>query len=163
MKTRFLHSLCTVAVMISVLVGGCSKAPDDSAAATAGHGHEHKAPHGGTAVVLGDEAYHLEFVHNPESGTLTAYVLDAHMENFVRTNAASFEVIAQVGDEARPLTFRAAANTATGETVGDTAQFDAPADWLKSTPHFEASLKSLTIRGRTFSDVKFTFPGAAHP
>jgi hypothetical protein len=115
-------------------------------------------------VVLGDETYHLEFVHHPESGTLTAYILDAHMENFVRTNAASFEVIAQVGNETRPLTFRATANTATGETVGDTAQFDAQADWLKSTSHFEASLKSLQIRGRTFSDVKFTLPGAAtHP
>ncbi len=30
----------------------------------AGHKHEHHAPHGGTAVVLGDEQYHLEFVRD---------------------------------------------------------------------------------------------------
>ena len=41
---------------------------------------------------------------------------------------------------------------------GDTALFEAQADWLKTTGNFDATLKSLPIRGTTFTDVKFNFP-----
>jgi len=155
---------CHLVVFVFLIFGACSKAPGPTSSATAVHSHDHHAPHGGTAVVLGEEAYHLEFVHTPETGTLTAYLLDGHMEDFIRTSAATFGVIAQVGNETRPLTFRAVGNPSTGETVGDTAQFEVQADWLKSPARFQGTLKSLTVRGRTFSDVPFTFPGApAYP
>ena len=151
-------------VFVFLILGACSKSPDPPSSSSAGHSHDHHAPHGGTAVVLGEEAYHLEFVHTPETGTLTAYLLDGHMEDFIRTSAATFDVIAQVGNETRPLTFRAVSNPSTGETVGDTSQFEVQADWLRSPARFEGTLKSLMVRGRTFSDVPFTFPGApAHP
>jgi hypothetical protein len=144
-------------LVLTFAIGGCSKSHEHQATAAA-HAHEHKAPHGGTAVVLGNEAYHLEFVHTPATGTLTAYVLDAHMENFIRLNLPSFDVVANVSGETRPLTFRAVANSATGETVGDTSQFEVQADWLKSTTNFTATLKSLTIRGTGFTDVSFSIP-----
>jgi hypothetical protein len=151
-----LRFLCFALVLV-ITVGACSKSHEHQTA-TAAHAHEHKAPHGGTAVVLGDEAYHLEFVHSPVAGTLTAFVLDAHMENFIRLNLPSFDVVANVGGEARPLTLHAVANTATGETIGDTSQFEAQADWLKSTTNFTATLKSLIIRGTAFTDVSFSIP-----
>jgi hypothetical protein len=120
--------------------------------------HEHTPPHGGTVVVLGDELYHLELVHEPTAGRLIAYVLDGHLENFVRVAAAGFEVTAKVGTESRPMEFTARANTETGERVGDTAQFESQADWLKGRAEFDAVLKSLTIRGKDFKDVAFNFP-----
>ena len=150
-----LRALGALALMIAL--AACSRSNESRPTGSA-HGHEHKAPHGGTAVVLGNEAYHLEFVSNPAGGTLTAYVLDGHMENFIRTNVESFEVRAKLGDEIRPLIFRAVANTATGETVGDTSQFEAPAEWLRTETSFTATLKHITIRGTTFQDVEFSFP-----
>ena len=71
------------------LLPGCGSDKDEHAGHDHGpaHKHEHRAPHGGTAVVLGNEAFHLEFVRDAATGTLTCYVLDAHMENFVRIAA----------------------------------------------------------------------------
>ena len=153
MKRILALSLAALVVAFSA----CSKQePAPTAAAPAKH--EHKAPHGGTAVVLGNEAYHVELVRDPATGKLTAYVLDGEMENFIRVKAASFEVVASGGAEKRVLTFRAVANSATGETVGDTSCFEAQADWLKTEKTFDATLAALEIKGTPFTAVDFNFP-----
>lgn len=120
--------------------------------------HEHSAPHAGTAVVLGAELYHLELVRDVSTGRLTAYILDGEMENFVRLNVPAFEVIATVNGRPKPLRFMPVANSATGETVTDTSQFEAQADWLKTTATFDATLTALTVRGTVFTAVPFNFP-----
>ncbi len=76
-----------------------------------------------TPVVLGAEIYHLEFVLDPASGQLSAYVLDGEMENFIRIAAPSFEVVATVGGVKQTLFLAAVANYATGEKTGDTSLF----------------------------------------
>jgi hypothetical protein len=134
----------------------CSKPPPASDSTPPQH--RHHAPHGGTPVVLGAELYHLELVLDPAAGRLDAYVLDGEMENFVRIAAPSFEVVALVAGAPQPLHFTAVASTATGETVGDTAQFGAQADWLKTTHAFDATLTRLEIRGAVFAGVQFNFP-----
>jgi len=102
-------------------------------------------------VVLGDEQFHLELVLDAPTGTLQAYVLDAEMENFVRSPAPSIEI-------ERILVLSAVANPMTGETVGDTSLFQARADWLRSAGSFDAVLRSIPIRGTTFSGIKFNYP-----
>ena len=108
--------------------------------------------------MLGNEAYHLELVRDAAVGKLTAYVLDGELENFVRVKAGSFDVVAKLDGGSRLLVFRAVANSATGETVGDTSQFEAQADWLKTTATFDATLAALEIRGTTYAAVAFNFP-----
>jgi hypothetical protein len=119
--------------------------------------HQDRPPHGGTPVALGDN-YHIEFVLDAASGTLSAYILDDEMEEFVRSNMPSFEVTAKVGGVEQTLIFKPVANPATGETVGDTALFTAQAGWLKTTKAFDAMIKSVTLDGTTFTDVGFNFP-----
>lgn len=136
----------------------CSKSPAPAAAAAPVVKHEHHVPHDGTPVVLGDEAYHLELVRDSTAGKLTAYVLDGEMEEFIRVKATTFEVIATVGGTRQTLTFRAVANAATGETVGNTSQFEAEADWLKTSASFDATLTALEIKGTNFTSVVFNFP-----
>lgn len=138
-----------------LLFAGCAK--KESAPPPAAH-HEHIAPHGGTAVVLGAELYHLELVRDATTGRLTAYVLDGEMENFVRLNGSSFEIVATVDHQPHPLRFSPVANPATGETMTATAQYEAEADWLKTTATFDATLTSLSIRGTSFTAVPFNFP-----
>jgi hypothetical protein len=133
----------------------CSRAPQPAAAPGR---HEHHPPHGGTPVVLGNEAYHLEFVRDPAAGTLQAYVLDGEMEVFVRSAMPVLEVDAVAGGAPRVLRLAPVANPATGETVGDTALFEAQADWLKGAPDFDAVIPTVTVRGSTFTGVRFTFP-----
>ena len=144
-----------IAFLLTLTLTACTK--HDHEKPTSG-GHVHTAPHGGTLVELGEHAYSLELVRDAATGRLSAYVLDGHAENFIRVKAASLEIVATVGTEKRPLMFRAMANPATGETVGDTSQFDAEAEWLKTTATFDARLTAIEIRGTRFTDVAFNFP-----
>lgn len=152
------HLLPNLALALAVAaLPACSK--HDHSAAGHQHGkHEHKTPHGGTAVVLGDEAYHLELVRDAATGTLQAYVLDGHMEKFIRINAPAIELAATIKGAPQTLALKPVANPATGETASDTSLFEARAEWLKTTAQFDAVVKSITIRGTTFRDVKFNFP-----
>ncbi len=135
---------------------GCSRsaAPDSGAPQK----HVHHPPHGGTPVVLGDELYHIEFVLDVSTGTLEAFVLDGELENFIRSGVPSIEIVADVNGAPQTLVLGAVANPATGETIGDTSLFQGQADWLRTTPEFDAVLSSITIRGTAFNGVKFNFP-----
>jgi hypothetical protein len=148
-RQRFLSTVLIAALGLSIT--GCGKKGAHDHAAHGGH--VHTAPHGGALVELGEHVYNLEVVRDAAAGKLTIYVLDGHAENFIRVKPASFEASATVAGEKRSLTFKAVANSATGETVGDTSQFDAAADWLKTTSTFDVVIPSLDIRGTAYSNV----------
>jgi hypothetical protein len=141
---------------LALLLGSCTKPPPPPAAVPAKH--EHKPPHGGTAVVLGTEIYHLELVRDAAAGKVQAYVLDGELENFIRI--AQPEIIIQVTEPASAgrLVLHAVGSPATGETVGDTSLFEGQADWLKTTGTFDGSVQQVTIKGTAFSAVTFNFP-----
>jgi hypothetical protein len=150
--------LLTAAILPLTLATGCQKAPAASADSGKTQGHHHHPPHGGTPVVLGDEDYHIELVLDREAGKLQAYVLDDEMEDFVRVAAPSIVITATSGGPARELVLAAVANPVTGETVGDTSLFEAQADWLRTATQFDGMLRTITIRGATYTGVKFNFP-----
>jgi hypothetical protein len=145
-------------VVLAILIAGCrQKSPSVSSPATPTK-HEHKPPHGGTPVVLGNEEYHIELVLNPVEGKLQAFVMDGELENFVRISAKTFEARATVAGKEEPLVFNAVPNRATGERVGDTSAFEARADWLKTNAAFDAVLQEITVRTKTYQNVQFNFP-----
>ena len=119
--------------------------------------HHATPPHGGTPVALGDD-YRLELVRDAAAGTLSAYVLDDDMEEFIRCPAPAITLTARVGGEDRSIVLRAVPNPATGETVGNTSCFEGQADWVRTADHFAGTLQSLTIRGTPFTGVAFPFP-----
>lgn len=141
------------AISLLALIAGCGRREEKSSPE-----HHHVAPHGGTLVPLGDHEFNLEFVLDAATGTLTAYVLDGHAANFVRIPATSFQVAAKRADGEDTLEFKATANPATGETVGNTAQFAAQADWLKTSGVFDGVLKELAIRSKSYASIAFKFP-----
>ena len=104
---------------------------------------------------------YLELLRDRAAGKLTAWVLDGHAENFVRLPLPALEAVATVGGTPRPLSLKAVANAATGETVGNTSQFEVQADWLKGPEAFTVVVPSLEIRGSSFKEIKATFPAAA--
>lgn len=138
-----------LASVFALLLAGCGQG-----GGSAGGGHAHSAPHGGQLVEVGDHAYNLEFVLDREAGKLTAYVLDGHAENFIRTDLAGIALT--VND--RALTLAPVANAATGETVGSTAQFEAAADWLKAPGAMVVKIPALTLRGSAFAALEATLP-----
>lgn len=134
----------------------CSPSGDAGAGSSAEHHHD--PPHGGTGVVLGDEDFHLEFVLDAAAGKMQAYILSAHMDNFVRISTESFALTVKLPDREETLLFKPVANSTTGETAGDTSMFEAQADWLKTQKTFDAVLKEISIKGKPYQNVAFNFP-----
>ena len=128
----------TLATVLLCTLAACTKKDPHAGHDHSAHAkHAHAAPHGGTLVELGEHAFNLEFVRDAATGKLTAYVLDSHAESFVRISAPSFEITATVAGAKQKLTLVAVANAATGEKIGATSQFEATADWLKTTAAFD--------------------------
>ncbi len=127
-------------------------------------GHAHAAPRGGTLVELGNHEANVELLLDPERKLLSLYVLDAHAESAVKIEQAQVEiqiVSAQTGTPINgwdySVVLKAVANENTGEKVGDTSQFEVAQNALMGLTTFDGIIKSLTIKGATYTDVKFSF------
>jgi hypothetical protein len=119
-----------------------------------------KTPHGGTAVQLGAVAQ-LEFVHDPSSGLLTAYVLDAGGRDVMRIPAKTITLeVTPPGGTATPLVLNSTANGLTGDTVGNSSQFGGTLASLKGVTSFTGSVKDAAFGSEKFSGVAFTYPAA---
>lgn len=130
-----------------------------------GHSHAHTAPHDGTLVLMGDHFAFIELVLDSAAGKMTAYVLDGEAEKPVRISQTAIEILILKPDtpEMRPpvgdlIKLNAAANTLTGETVGDTSEFVVTSDLLKGKDHFDGLVQSVTIKGEEIKGVSFNFP-----
>ena len=104
---------------------------------------------------VGTHAFNLEVVRDSTAGKITVYVLDGHAENFVRISPRELHLTAYAGGERRVLPLVAVANAATGETLGNTSQFEAKADWLKSDGPLNGEIGPLEIQGTKFPPVAF--------
>jgi hypothetical protein len=138
------------------LVAGCKDEAHDHDHGD--HPHVHKAPHGGALVELGEEAAHVEFLLDATAGKLTAYVLDGEAEKAVRVAEPGLSVRVLQGADAFDITLKPVASALTGETAGDTSQFELTDARMGGRTKFEAMLKSITVKGQTFSQVKFRYP-----
>lgn len=120
-------------------------------------GHLHKAPHGGTLVVLGEVA-NLELLLDPAAGQITAWIVDGCAENAIRLAQPAIEL--RVGKDAAAfdVTLAATENALTGEKTGDSSQFGGSAPGLKGLARFDGVVKSVTVKGQTFKDVAFRYP-----
>lgn len=128
------------------------------------HKHEHKAPHNGTLIVLGDEFAHLELVLQKD-GKLTGYVLGGEPDTSVRIKQEEIQLKLSVPKEEGKsdvkelkVTLKAVANILTGEKKGDSSQFETEVEGLKAIKIFEGVIVSITIKGKEFKDIKFKFP-----
>lgn len=144
-------------ITLEVLREIADPVPGDRAAAKRDT-HAHDSRHGGTLVVLGDEEYHLELVHNRPEGLLQVYVFDGHIDNFVRLPDEGFDLLAWPDGRETRLRLKAVRTTPEGKAVTETALFEARADWLRGVTRFRARLPELAIRGQRFTDVEFEFP-----
>ena len=113
-------------------------------------------PHGGTLTELGEHAFNVEWVRDAGQGSLDAYILDGHAENFVRLPLPAFSITLE--GQPTALALAAVASPQTGETVGSTSHFRAQSDAIKGTNRISGEIKGLEIRGQVFDGVKFFVP-----
>lgn len=158
---------CIVGVVTLALLVGAGRARADDKSphpAPADQGAQeqvqvHPAPHGGTLVPLGDHVGHLEFVLTAD-GTLTAYVLDAEADLPVRLTQETIDltITLQDAETSFPVALEGVENVLTGETRGDTSQFEATVYELRATKHFHVVVAYVEYKGMVFKDIAFTFP-----
>ena len=118
----------------------------------------HPPPHGGTTVKAGSSAM-LEFVLDPSSGMLTAYVLDGMGMSTQRTTAKTIELeVTPPGGKPTALSLASTANGLTGDTIGNSSQFGGTLPALKGASTFTGVVKSFTAGGETASNVAFSYP-----
>ena len=143
-----------IPALAALLILGC----DDKTDQKGGGRHGHQPPHAGTLVDVGGGFGHLEFVLDAATGKLTAYLLDGEAEKPVRVSARSIPLKIKAGASSLTLPMQAVENKLTGETAGDTSQFEGQSDGLKGLKEFDAVIETLDLRGRAFSNVQFNFP-----
>ena len=119
-------------------------------------------PHGGTPVVVGLHGYHLELVRDAEKGRLQAYLLDGHAEKYVDVPESSFEMVATIGAKQEKLTLQR--TPAAGKPLSQASSvLEGTAEWVKTATNFNAVIPTITLKGKTFKDVKVSFPkGSIH-
>ena len=71
------------------------------------HDEEHKAPHGGTLVALGDHQYHAEIAWDETAKTITVYVLDGEAEKAVPIDVEEIVLAVGIGKDAETHKFTA--------------------------------------------------------
>ena len=120
--------------------------------------HEHKAPHGGALVELGEEAAHLEVVWEASSGKATIYCLDGECEKPLRSPQKELQL--KLGE--RLVKLASLANPLTGETVGDSSQFEGLIPELKGKSEWEAEVVEIELQGQTYRDLDVDFPKGHH-
>ncbi len=153
------HSIKAIAAAVAfglIFFGlGCSNGGDPGS--DSGHGHFHEAPHGGSLVMLGNHAAQLELVPGGDDDWIL-YVLDGGAERFMRIEQESIRLTLD-GKEA---SFQAVANEATGESVGDTAQFAVKIAGLDPEGTFSVQIDEIEVHGQTFSGIVFEYPEGRH-
>jgi hypothetical protein len=123
--------------------------------------HEHKAPHGGCLIEIGEEFAHVELLLDAASGKLTAYILDGEAEKAVRIRQKelklTFEKVEGKASELK-VELKSVANVLTGEAEGDSSQFEGASDALKGVKLFHAAIDKIEIRGQKAKDIAFAYP-----
>lgn len=111
---------------------------------------------------VGDHGFHLELVSDPIDGKMHAYVLDDHMEKYVKVSLTTFEIVAKTANQEQRLTFNAVTNPPSGSAT-NTSLFSASASNVASLTNFEGVIPRIILDGRTFENVTFSYPkGSRH-
>lgn len=141
------------AVAICILAIGCnSESPvvtGEPPATPDTHEHPQEGPHHGHLIELGDEEYHVELLHDDESGKVSIYVLDASAKEEVKISAA--DVTLNIVVAGTPRQFKL---NAVGASDGGPSQFEIVdkdlLEALEGTERTNARL-SLSIDGKPYT------------
>jgi hypothetical protein len=147
------RSLLLAGAAILALLPGC-----DAKAEKSSGKHEHKAPHAGTLAEFGGEFGHFEVVFDSPSGRLTGYWLDGEAENPVRVAEKAIVLRVKSGTSTFAVRLEAVENKLTGETAGDTSQFEGQSDALRGLREFDAVIESFVFKGKAIRGLTFNFP-----
>ena len=144
-------------MLISLLVVGCTEHQHDESCGSHGGLHVHEPLLGGQLMALGEHGsgYNLELLID-EKNRLSVYILDAHAENFIRIEQGSLQVDLSDGNKTSVI-LDAVADSATGETVGNTSHFQTKGTVENFLP-LKGVIQMIKIGSKQYSEIEFFFP-----
>ena len=140
---------------------GCAEHQHDESCGSHGGLHVHEPLLGGQLIALGDHGsgYNIELLID-ENNHFSVYILDAHAENFVRIDQESLQM--NLSDENNTsLTLHAVADSATGETVGNTSHFQNQRNGGKFLP-LNGIIEMIEIGSKQYSEIEH-LPSQGNP
>ena len=149
------------AILIALFVVGCAEHQHDESCKSHGGLHVHEPLLGGQLMALGEHGsgYNLELLID-ENNRFSVYILDAHAENFVRIEQESLQV--DLSDENKTsIILHAVADSATGETVGNTSHFQSKGTVENFLP-LNGIIQMIEIGSKQYSEIDFAFPKETH-
>ena len=148
-------------ILIFLLVVGCTEHQHDDSCRSHGGLHVHEPLLGGQLMALGEHGsgYNLELLID-ENNHFSVYILDAHAENFVRIEQESLQVDLSDGNTTS-LILHAVADSATGETVGNTSHFKTKGTVEKFLP-LNGIIEMIEIGSKQYSEIEFAFHKETH-
>ena len=144
-------------ILFTLFVVGCTEHQHDESCGSHGGLHVHEPLLGGQLMALGEHGsgYNLELLID-ENNRFSVYILDAHAENFVRIDQESFQV--NLSDENKTsITLHAVADSATGETVGNTSHFQSK-ETVENFLPLKGIIEMIEIGSKQYSEIEFFFP-----
>jgi hypothetical protein len=133
MKSVYQSCLPLSFVLLVALGCGSQPAPDPAPGANShtdahdhsqcAHNHEELGPNGGHVLMLGEEQYHAEWVHDDEAGKVTVILLDAEAKEEVNTTAEAVTIDVKVLD-AEPRQYSLAATNRNEEDPPRASRFE---------------------------------------
>lgn len=110
-------------------------------------------------MVVGEETAHVEFVLDQETGELTAYVYDAHVQEPVAIAQTELKIAVTIEKEGDELPeAKEVVLVAVEPKEGKANQFAARIEALKGAKHFDAALEGVKIGEQEFKGITFSFP-----
>ena len=154
-----MNILVALSIALTLSWMGCSEHVHDENCQVHGGYHVHTALMGGELIAVDEHGsgYNLEVLID-KSDRLSIYILDAHAEGFVRISQPTLEVLIIEDNESTVLKLDAVADSATGETVGNTSHFRSSTSVQVKTS-FEGKIKFLCIGSREYNQTKISYPG----
>jgi len=159
-----LHRLATCLIACTA-IAGCRQEYDDhdhegghgeGSEKTDSQGHAHAAKFGGTLVEIGDHFAQAEIVFDNDTGRITVYFWDGHVESPRRIKSKSIPatVTTPAGDV--EVALAAQADALAGETIGNSSRFEAEVEALKGADTAIGLFGPVDFAGKIFAEVKFS-------
>lgn len=154
--------LMILLLLVALFVPGCSRDKGDknkpAAATPTPRPPLVHVPQGGTTIRIATSTATMEFVHDSETGDLTAYIYDAYTLNRIRLQqeTISLTLKSRDGDGATgQLVLGAVDDFANGERRGDASKFAAASDFLKGRDAFDVTVAVVQVGDDTLTDMTF--------
>ncbi len=124
-------------------------------------GHHHVSLHkaeGASMTALGKHFAHMEMRLDGKSGKLTLWITDGEAEKSIRLKHKEISMHLTIKGKNKAVKLSAVANKLTGETLGDTSQFETQIDELKGVKEFDGIIPRIVIKGKEFNSTRFKYP-----